>query len=54
MKLVKIKYKTMKDEIKVNCYLLNISKKLIKESGIDDSKDLIIIPKNKELIIKEK
>jgi len=54
MKLVKLKYKTMKDEIKVNSYLANIPKKIVLASGIDDKKELIVEARNKEIIIKEK
>ena len=54
MKLTKMKYKTMKDETKVFSYLIHISKKVVKESGIDDTKEMQVIAKNKEIIIKEK
>lgn len=54
MKLTKIRYKTMKDEIKLNCYLLNISKKVVQEAGIDDNKELKVEARGKEIVIREK
>lgn len=54
MKLIKMYYMTLKGEKKINTYNLNIPKRIIKESGIDDSKELIAIAKNKEIIIREK
>lgn len=54
MKLTKMKYKTMKDETKVFSYLINIPKKIVQASGIDDSKELKMETRNKEIIIKEK
>ena len=54
MKLTKMKYKTMKGETKVNCYLIHISKKIVQESGIDENKEIVAIAKNKEIVIKEK
>lgn len=54
MKLVKLQYMTLKGEKKINSYNLNIPKKIVEQAGIDDSKELIAIAKNKEIIIKEK
>ena len=54
MKLIKMKYRTMSGEVKVNCYLTHIPKKIVKESGIDENKEVIAVAKNKEIIIKEK
>ena len=54
MKLVKMKYKTLKDETKVFSYHINIPKKIVQASGIDDSKELKVEAKNKQIIIKEK
>ena len=53
MKLIKLKYKTMNNETKINSYLLNIPKKIVQQSGIDDTKKLKAEAKNKEIIIKE-
>ena len=54
MKLIKMYYMTLKGEKKINTYNLNIPKTIVKESGIDDSKELVAIAKNKEIIIREK
>lgn len=54
MKLTKMKYKTMKGEEKVFSYLIHISKKIVKQSGIDDSKELKVEARNNEIVIKEK
>ena len=53
MKLVKMKYKTMKGEIKTNGYTFHISNKVVKESGIDDTKDLKVEVRGNEIVIKE-
>lgn len=54
MKLTKMKYKTLKDETKVFSYLIHIPKKIVQASEIDDSKELKMETRNKEIIIKEK
>ena len=54
MKLVKLQYMTLKGEKKINSYNLNIPKKIVEQAGIDDSKELVAIAKNKEIIIREK
>lgn len=54
MKLVKLQYMTLKGKKKINSYNLNISKKIVEQAGIDDSKELVAIAKNKEIIIREK
>lgn len=54
MKLIKMYYMTLKGEKKINTYNVNIPKKIVQEAGIDDSKELIAIAKNKEIIIREK
>ena len=54
MKLIKMYYVTLKGEKKINTYNVNIPKKIVQESGIDDSKELVAIAKNKEIIIREK
>ena len=45
---------TLKGEKKINTYNVNIPKKIVQEAGIEDSKELVAIAKNKEIIIKEK
>ncbi len=54
MKLVKLKYMTLKGERKINSYNINIPKIIVEQSGIDDSKELKAIAKDKQIIIKEK
>ena len=54
MKLTKMKYKTMKNETKVFSYLIHIPKKIVQASGIDDSKELMLEARKKEIVIKEK
>lgn len=54
MKLKKIHYMTLKGEKKINCYYINISKTIIKKAKIDDTKEMEVIAKNKQIIIKEK
>lgn len=54
MKLIKMYYMTLKGEKKINTYNVNIPKKIVKEAGIDDSKEIVAIAKDKEIIIKEK
>ena len=54
MKLIKMYYVTLKGEKKINTYNVNIPKKIVQEAGIDDSKELVAIAKNKEIIIREK
>ena len=54
MKFTKMKYKTMKGEVKVNCYLCHISKAIVQKAGIDDNKELVVEARNKEIVIKDK
>lgn len=54
MKLTKMKYKTMKNETKVFSYLIHIPKKIVQASGIDDSKEVVVEARNKEIVVKEK
>lgn len=54
MKLTKVKYRTMKNEIKINCYLVHISKNIVNKAGIDDTKELQVEAREKEIVIREK
>lgn len=54
MKLIKLQYMTLKGEKKINSYNINIPKTIVKESGIDDNKELVAIAKKGQIIIKEK
>lgn len=54
MKLIRINYMTSTGEKKLNSYNVNIPRKIVEESGINDKKKLVAIAKDKEIIIKEK
>lgn len=53
-KLIKIKYRTLGGEIKVNSYNALISKKIIKESGIDTEKEIIVKAEKNRIIIENR
>lgn len=54
MKLTKMRYKTVKGETKLNSYFVAIPKRYVEQSGIDDTKELKVEVKHKQIIIKEK
>ena len=53
-KLTKNQYRTLKGDIKVNCYKANIPKEIINESSIVPEKDIIIYAKENKIIIENK
>lgn len=53
-KLIKIKYRTLGGEIKVNSYNALISKKIVTESGIDPEKEIIVKAESGKIIIEQK
>ena len=53
-KLIKMKYRTLGGDIKINSYNASISKKIIKESGIDTEKEIIVKAENGKIIIEQK
>lgn len=53
-KLIKMKYRTLCGDIKINSYNATISKKIIKESGIDPEKEIIVNAENGKIIIEQK
>lgn len=53
-KLVKMKYRTIGGDIKINSYIATISKKVVKASGIDVEKDIIVKAENNRIIIENK
>lgn len=53
-KLIKMKYRTLGGDIKINSYNASISKKIIKESGIDPEKDIIVKAEKGKIIIEQK
>ena len=52
-KLVKNYYYGKGGEKKLNCYLIHISKLLIQQANIDDSKNLKIYVKDNKIIIEK-
>ena len=53
-KLIKMKYRTLGGEIKINSYNASISKKIIKESGIDPEKEITVKAESGKIIIEQK
>lgn len=53
-KLVKMKYKTLGGDIKINTYNATISKKIVAESGLDPEKKITIKAENGKIIIEQK
>ncbi len=53
-KLIKMKYRTLGSEIKINSYNASISKKIVKESGIDPEKEIIVKAEKGKIIIEQK
>ena len=53
-KLVKMKYKTLGGDIKINTYNATISKKIVAESGLDPEKETTIKAENGKIIIEQK
>lgn len=53
-KLIKMKYRTLGGEIKINSYNASISKKIIKESGIDPEKEITVKAESGKIIIEKK
>lgn len=53
-KLVKMKYKTLGGDIKVNTYNATISKKIVAESGLDPEKEITVKAKKGKIIIEQK
>ena len=51
-KLAKQMYYNAKGEKKINCYKVNISKEIVKESKINENDNLKIYAENKKIIIK--
>lgn len=53
-KLIKMKYRTLGGDIKINSYNASISKKIIKESGIDPEKEIIVNAEKNRIIIENR
>ena len=53
-KLVKMKYKTMGGDVKINTYNATISKKIVMESGLDPEKEITVRAETGKIIIEQK
>ena len=53
-KLIKMKYRTLGGDIKTNSYNASISKKIIKESGLDPEKEITVKAEKGKIIIEQK
>lgn len=53
-KLVKMRYKTIGGDIKVNTYNATISKKIVMESGLDPEKEITVRAETGKIIIEQK
>lgn len=54
MKLAKMKYRTVGGELKINTYIATVSKKIVKESGIDPEKEITVRAETGKIIIEQK
>lgn len=52
-KLNKQRYRTMKNEIKINCYTVNLSKEIVKQANIKDDDEIKISVKDNKIIIEK-
>lgn len=53
-KLVKMRYKTISGDIKINTYNATISKKIVMESGLDPEKEITVRAETGKIIIEQK
>lgn len=53
-KLVKMKYRTIGGDLKINTYNATISKKIVVASGIDPEKEITVKAENGKIIIEQK
>ena len=53
-KLVKMKYRTVGGDLKINSYNATISKKIVAESGIDVEKEITFRAEKGKIIIEQK
>lgn len=53
-KLAKIMYSTAKGERKLNCYVKNIPKEIVKQAGINENDDLLVRAEKGKIIIERK
>lgn len=53
-KLIKMKYRTIGGDIKINSYNASISKKIVADSGIDPEKEITVKAEKGKIIIEQK
>ena len=53
-KLVKMKYKTLGGDVKINTYNATISKKIVEESGLDPEEEITVKAEKGKIIIEKK
>lgn len=53
-KLIKMKYRTLGGDIKINSYNASISKKIVMASGLDPEKEITVKAENGKIIIEQK
>ena len=53
-KLVKMKYRTVGGDLKINSYNATISKKIVVESGLDPEKEITVKAEKGKIIIEQK
>nr|DAH30959.1 MAG TPA: Toxin SymE, type I toxin-antitoxin system [Caudoviricetes sp.] len=53
-KLNKMKYRTVGGDLKINTYIATVSKKIVKESGIDPEKEITVKAEKGKIIIEQK
>ena len=53
-KLVKMKYRTVGGDLKINSYYAPVSKKVVAASGIDTEKEITVKAESGKIIIEQK
>ena len=53
-KLIKMKYRTVGGDLKINSYNATISKKIVVESGLDPEKEITVKAEKGRIIIEQK
>ena len=53
-KLVKMKYRTVGGDLKINSYNVTISQKIVAESGLDPEKEITVKAEKGKIIIEQK
>ena len=53
-KLIKMKYRTVGGDLKINSYNATISKKIVVESGLDPEKEITVRAEKGKIIIEQK